>query len=402
MAERVDKEGNGRAMKPNLLTIKCSLIQVPHVRARSLVTPHFLAALRESIQSIGQVEPVIVADAGDRYILIDGEHRYREICARQEYITAVILYDIDETTIDLLNLATAVLKAPPDPISVIQLISRLRARGVSCKQIARAVGKSERWCYMLSQISQAPSWFLEMASKHKASLRKIMLLWKLYTLDPIAFEADVRSDTVWSMSLRGLRDYVASRIEAQLARERAAVLEAAEEMAWKAVEEAEKRLQQQPAETVSAEQQQLSPGIQQVLEELEEEARIYEIPLVASQGKPGPTASIETTEQRPVETQQPAPRPQPSHQPQPSQEQPQPALVETAAAEQLVESALHTQQGREEEQPRLEAPEDPHTLLDTLQAILIKIIEESPQAATTALKALLTYLTTGECPESKQ
>ena len=71
-----DRDAPLHGQKVHTLDIAVALIDPPNVLARPVDNADYMADLKDSLRSLGQIDPISVTPSGKRYRIIDGMHRY--------------------------------------------------------------------------------------------------------------------------------------------------------------------------------------------------------------------------------------------------------------------------------------------------------------------------------------
>ena len=107
-----------------------------------------LAELADSIKEQGLLQPIVVrhnpAKSGAHYIIVMGERRYRASkLADQTTIKAVVMEDVDDSRAYILALLENLQRDDLTAEEEAQAINQLMARGLSQKEVATTIHKSE-------------------------------------------------------------------------------------------------------------------------------------------------------------------------------------------------------------------------------------------------------------------
>ena len=81
----------------NTQRIEVAKIVVPEVRVTAVYDTELQELLKSTMQTMGMVQPIVVVQSGERYILVDGVHRLQEkVTAGDKEIDAVLLEGDDK------------------------------------------------------------------------------------------------------------------------------------------------------------------------------------------------------------------------------------------------------------------------------------------------------------------
>ncbi|MFP4015528.1 MAG: ParB/RepB/Spo0J family partition protein [Halanaerobiales bacterium] len=117
-------------------------IKVKRDQARKSFDSEKLDNLAESIQEVGQLQPVIVKEEGPDYLLIAGERRLRAIKRNnQQEISAVIMSDIDKASLKQIQLIENIQRQNLNPLEKATAIQRLiDENGYTKKEASKKLG----------------------------------------------------------------------------------------------------------------------------------------------------------------------------------------------------------------------------------------------------------------------
>jgi ParB family transcriptional regulator, chromosome partitioning protein len=132
-----------------------------------------LAELAESIRATGVVKPILVVAAGDHYVIVDGERRWRASKMAARPLIPAIVHQVDPLTGALVETAQRVgLNVVEEALAV----ARFVAENGGVAEAARLLGKSETWIAKRRKVGTAPDFVLTCGSKDLDALYEIALL----------------------------------------------------------------------------------------------------------------------------------------------------------------------------------------------------------------------------------
>jgi len=138
--------------------IDLTTIEVPEERLRSILSEQEQISMRGSIQHLGLIQEIGVRRVGDRILLVYGESRLKELLRQgvKKYLAKV--WDVDDKTAILLEIAENTAQGGIDPIVLMNRIKVLKQDyNMTAKQIHEITGVSESVISKLSTILKMPT-----------------------------------------------------------------------------------------------------------------------------------------------------------------------------------------------------------------------------------------------------
>ena len=133
-----------------------STIQVPEVRVTASWDEEHLSMFKESIQTLGQLEPILCVEQGEQLILVDGLHRLQEAIARGDSRVDVVSIPGSLQDVLLQNLVTNRLRGKTKTSEMVAVIAALSEEfGMDSDAIREKTGLSRDYIERLQWVSQA-------------------------------------------------------------------------------------------------------------------------------------------------------------------------------------------------------------------------------------------------------
>jgi ParB family chromosome partitioning protein len=144
-------------MSEQLIQLKPEQITLPELQIRHASDSETIEALKESIRTLGLLQPIIVRKVGDTYELIAGRQRLRAITELGwETVPARVLELSDEDAL-IAQAVENVNRRDVSPLEEAEYFAELRERtGWSAAEIARRIGRPESYVRERLQLLSAP------------------------------------------------------------------------------------------------------------------------------------------------------------------------------------------------------------------------------------------------------
>lgn len=131
-------------------------VKVPDIRVTATYDEEHLKLLKDSLAAMGTVNPVIVAQDGDHFLLIDGLHRLQEARARGEKTIPAVVYEGGPGEALLMNLVLNRVRGKVRASEMVQVIASLwKDHGMDSEAIGAKTGLGRDYIEKLQRISQA-------------------------------------------------------------------------------------------------------------------------------------------------------------------------------------------------------------------------------------------------------
>ncbi|MGZ5491668.1 MAG: ParB/RepB/Spo0J family partition protein [Nitrososphaeraceae archaeon] len=116
--------------------------------------------LAESIESVGQIEPIVVRRSGDQYELIVGERRLRAFQYLKRPMIDAVIRDADDGLMAVMALAENIDREDLSDYEIGLAIKNIEHLFTSKKDIANYIGKTRMDVYRYTSFLELPSWVL--------------------------------------------------------------------------------------------------------------------------------------------------------------------------------------------------------------------------------------------------
>jgi ParB/RepB/Spo0J family partition protein len=136
--------------------VKLDRISVPDWARRTVLDGEAIDEIAESIETYGQLEPVIVRDLGDgNYELIAGYQRYLAMRKRgRSTVEAKVIECTDEEALTL-SIEENEKRAEEHPFDVAKKVAYMHGKvGLSTRKIAKRLGKDDSWIAKMLKINE--------------------------------------------------------------------------------------------------------------------------------------------------------------------------------------------------------------------------------------------------------
>lgn len=135
--------------------IPLNLIDVPEDRVTAVYDEELLGQLSASLAELGQLNPIIVTENGERYRLVDGLHRLDDARMKGEKTIPAVIYEGGETQTTILNLVTNRLRGKVKASEMVRSIDRLiHVDRLTSDEIAQKTGFGRDYIEQLWAISE--------------------------------------------------------------------------------------------------------------------------------------------------------------------------------------------------------------------------------------------------------
>ena len=139
-----------------LRQVQMDLIDTPKVRVTAQYDEEMLALLKDSLASMGTINPIILVGNGDRYEVVDGLHRLEEARRRGERTISSVVYEGGPRESLLKNLVLNRVRGKAKASEMVAVIKELwTTHGMTSDEIAASTGLTRDYIEKLQRISQA-------------------------------------------------------------------------------------------------------------------------------------------------------------------------------------------------------------------------------------------------------
>ena len=116
--------------------------------------------LAESIESVGQIEPIVVRRSGDQYELIVGERRLRAFQYLKRPMIDAVIREADDGLMAVMALAENIDREDLSDYEIGLAIKNIEHLFTSKQEIANYIGKTRMDVYRYTSFLELPSWVL--------------------------------------------------------------------------------------------------------------------------------------------------------------------------------------------------------------------------------------------------
>lgn len=136
--------------------IKCALVKVPEVRVTAVYDEELQQLLHDSLTAMGQVQPVVVVQAGEDFLLVDGMHRLEEAKKRGDELIDAVIYEGEAVDALLKNLVLNRLRGKTKASEMVTVIHSLyNDYALTIEQIQERTGLGRDYIERMIKISSA-------------------------------------------------------------------------------------------------------------------------------------------------------------------------------------------------------------------------------------------------------
>lgn len=166
--------------------ILLSLIDPDPEQPRKRFDPAELADLAASIQANGLAVPILVRPAGERFIIVHGERRWRAVQSLGWTTIPAEIRDLSPDDARWLALAENVQRADLSPIEEAREYERRLSEGLTQEQLAARIGKGRSYIAQKLRLLTLPAplvYFIDLKRISEGHARQLLRLKNLYPDD---------------------------------------------------------------------------------------------------------------------------------------------------------------------------------------------------------------------------
>lgn len=167
----------------------------------------------ESMKQVGQLEPIIVAPYGDKYIVVNGWRRVQ--AARKiglKSINAAVSPLQNEDEIRLATITSQIVHSKANPVKLAEAVTSLIDR-IPLDKLISSTGLNERKIRLLKLISQLPENIKESLAKYKFTIKKIECILEYPSLISCNFYSDEVFSELSKMSARQIKNFLREKLK---------------------------------------------------------------------------------------------------------------------------------------------------------------------------------------------
>lgn len=183
--------------------VPIGLVDPDPAQPRRWVDPVRLAELAASIDANGQAVPILLRPAGERFVIVHGERRWRAVQSLGRESIRAETVDLDDTAVRWLQLAENVNRDDLSPLEEARAYAALLDTGVSRDTLAQRLGRSVSYIAQKLRLLDLPAGIallLDRKALSEGHVRQLLRLRGFYT-DSHVLEASEGG------TLAGMRDW---------------------------------------------------------------------------------------------------------------------------------------------------------------------------------------------------
>jgi len=139
-----------------LKKINLDLIKVPETRVTAVYDEEQAKLLRDTVEKLGILTPVILTKAGEQYLLVDGLHRLQEARAAGDATIDAVVYEGEVQDSLLMNLVLNRVRGKVKASEMVTVIEALtKEYGMDSDQIREKTGLPREYIEKLWRIAEA-------------------------------------------------------------------------------------------------------------------------------------------------------------------------------------------------------------------------------------------------------
>lgn len=107
-----------------------------------------IVELAQSLDRIGQIQPIVVQRVGSRYKVVCGVRRFRAMrMNREPFVDCVISEDLTQDEFEMMKFEENVQRENLSPAEIVAFLDKLKERhpGITRKGLSKLIGKSSAW-----------------------------------------------------------------------------------------------------------------------------------------------------------------------------------------------------------------------------------------------------------------
>jgi ParB family chromosome partitioning protein len=141
-------------------TIPINLIDPNPYQPRKKFEPENIIEMAKSIQAVGQISPIVIRRAGNRYQLIAGERRWRAMQSLQREFIDADIKDVSDEIMELMALIENVEREDLSDYEIGCSIHNIQHRFYTKTELAEYLGKSRMDVYRYTAFLELPDWII--------------------------------------------------------------------------------------------------------------------------------------------------------------------------------------------------------------------------------------------------
>jgi len=185
---------------------------IPEVRVTAQYDDELRKLLKDTLATMGQVQPIIVAKDGDKFIVVDGAHRLQEAREAGLHIIDAVIIEGDAVDALLHNLVLNKVRGKTKASELVAVIHELYTQhDLGIEDIVKRTGFSQEYIEKLINVSLASPSVLEELDAEVIGVSHAYEISRLPTWR--AQDEVVAKYKVWKWNVKDLRDQISAILE---------------------------------------------------------------------------------------------------------------------------------------------------------------------------------------------
>lgn len=193
------------------MQIPINKIDVPEERARARYSDEQRTYLRASLGKYGQLSDILVRPLeGDRYELIDGESRLRQLQEAGAVDVDVKVLELDDRDSAMVNILMNVARGDQDPMGVAFALSKALESGMAMDEVAAATGHTVQWVKFMIMLHDLPPEYQDALREDRLKVTHIREASRLP--NPKELDAALSASLRFGWNTAVMKNYVDNRL----------------------------------------------------------------------------------------------------------------------------------------------------------------------------------------------
>lgn len=192
---------------PQVQNLDVNSIIVPEVRITAVYDEELTRQLQDSLQKVGQIQPIVVVKSDAKYFLVDGLHRLQEAKNRGDKQISAVVYEGEPADVLLKNIVTNRMRGKTKASEMVKVIKSLyNDYGLDPDQIRDRTGFTRDYIERLVKISEASPEVLEALD---AEIIGVGVAYEISRIPSALAQSEfVSKASIWKYAVKDVRDFV--------------------------------------------------------------------------------------------------------------------------------------------------------------------------------------------------
>lgn len=192
---------------PQVQNLAVNPIIIPEVRITAVYDEELTKQLQDSLNAVGQIQPIVVVAANGKLYLVDGLHRLQEAKARGDKEIPAVVYQGDAADVLLKNLVTNRMRGKTKASEMVKVIKSLSGDyGLDPDQIRDRTGFSRDYIERLLKIGGAAPEVIEALD---AEVIGVGVAFEISRIPSALAQAELVSRaSIWKYTTQGIKEFV--------------------------------------------------------------------------------------------------------------------------------------------------------------------------------------------------